>query len=239
MKPLSSAIMVMIILHFLAASGFAMWMGFTGRISSDRIWRAVKIFELTIVEEEKLAAEHRHMAELEAKAQREAARLGAAEEGISTLRQRLSSQLLESDIANARLDRLRRETSDIRRCWENDKTLISKRKAELDIERRQFQDYVDKQTSATREAGFKQTVQMYDRLQPKQTKAIFQELMSDEKMDRVVAYLAAMSPRKSGAVLREFKSEQEVADVARLLERLQNRGLDPALQSQDVRRVGP
>jgi hypothetical protein len=48
--------------------------------------------------------------------------------------------------------------------------------------------------------------------------------MQQGETDQVVEYLAAMSSRKAGAVLAQFKAPNEVPQAALLLEKLRLRG---------------
>jgi hypothetical protein len=76
------------------------------------------------------------------------------------------------------------------------------------------------------EAQFMQVVKQFEQIPPKQAKKMLETLVTQKDIDQAVAYLAAMNPRAASKVLREFKTDSEVALATELLERLRTRGLE-------------
>lgn len=227
-RTLGVVIVILLVLHLLAAGLFVGWLGWSGRLNSDRIDRMIAVFEPTIEEERRLEAE---AAEQEAKAleiARQAARLSAVSSGPRTLQQRLAEQQVRDEIAEARLDRIKRETEDLRRRLENDKLLITRLKGELDAERAAFAAHIQAEAAQAVDEDFVKTVEMFEQLKAKQAKTMVQNMIARGEVDEAVELLTAMNLRKAGAILREFKAEAELVQAALLLERLRDRGIDLA-----------
>lgn len=227
-RVLGSVIVILLVLHLFAAGLFVGWLGWSGRLNADRIDRVIALFEPTIDQEQKLEAE---AAEQEAKAvevAKQAARLSAVASGPRTLQQRLAEQQVRDEIAEARLDRIKRETEDLRRRLESDKLLITRLKSELDAERAAFAANVEAQAAKAIDEDFLKTVEMFEQLKAKQAKTMVQNMILRGETDEAIDLLTAMNLRKAGAILREFKAEPELAQAAVLLERLRDRGIDLA-----------
>ena len=225
-RAMGIAIVILLVLHLLAAGLFVGWLGWSGRLNVDRIDRMIAMFEPTIDEEQRLEAE---AADQEAKAMevaKQAARLSSVAAGPRTLQQRLADQQVRDEIAEARLDRIKRETEDLRRRLENDKVLITRLKGELDAERAAFAVYMEAESAKAIDEDFVKTVEMFEQLKAKQAKAMVQNMIVSGELDEAVDLLTAMNLRKAGAILREFKAEPELAQAAVLLERLRDRGVD-------------
>ena len=59
---------------------------------------------------------------------------------------------------------------------------------------------------------------------PKQGKRMLVELVNLNQMDQAVAYLHAMNARAASKILKEFKTDPEIALATKLLERLRTFG---------------
>ena len=94
------------------------------------------------------------------------------------------------------------------------------------VEGQSFEQAVSREAKLKEDKDFQQTVKMYQQLKAKQVKQIFQQLLAQGMTGQVVEYLAAMQIRKAAAVIREFKSPNEVVQAANLLQSLRERGLD-------------
>lgn len=225
MKSIAWATMILILLHLLAGVGFGAWLVTSGRVNRERLVHVVETFKPTIAQEE---AEEAHAAQLEAEAKvlaANAARLEAVSQGPQTLQDKLATEEQADELAIHRLERLQRETDDLRRQIERAKELLAKQKADLEAERQAFQEFVDATTKQMQDADFQQAVKMYEQLKPKQAKQMFQQMLAQNQTDEVVAYLAAMQLRKAAAVLKEFKSLPEIEQAAGLINKLRERGV--------------
>lgn len=227
MKSFAAAITILLALHFLAGVGFAGWLYGTGRLDRDRWERVVELFSPTIAEEARLAEEAAKLeAEARAVAER-AARLEAVADGPQTLTDRLAFEERADEFAIHRIERLQRETDDLRGQVERAKEMLAEQKAQLDAEREAFDSFVSETTEKMKAEDFQHAVQVYEQLKPRQSKQMLEQLLAEGKSDEVVDYLAAMQLRKAAAVLKEFKTPAEIATAATLIESLAARGVYP------------
>lgn len=227
MRSVLMSILLLLALHFVALGGVVGWLGATDRLSEERARRVVEMFELTVAEQEQREAEREREEEAEREKAREAARLEAVAEGPQTLQDRLAAEQRADALAMHRVERLQRETEDLRQQIERAKKLISDQQDALKAEREQFQQQVEAHNERRSSEDFQQTVQMYEQLRADQAKRMFQELLADGEQELVVDYLAAMQLRKASKVLKAFQTDEEIEQATALLERLRKRGVYP------------
>lgn len=234
MRQIGWAILFLLVVHLLAVGGFAAWLASTGRVSEERVRSVVRTFTHTVDDEKaKLAAEEEEAAKAKAMAD-DAAKLESLSHGPMTLADRLAQEGERDEVAMVRLERLRRETDDLRRQIERARGTIDAQKKQLADERAAFEAFVAETTTKLQQEDFQKAVEMYEQLKPKQAKAMLSQLMASGETDEVVKYLAAMQLRKASAVLKEFKTPAEIAQAAELVEQLRQRGVydeeqEPAL----------
>jgi hypothetical protein len=225
MKAARNALIVVLILHALAVAGGVGWLHLTGRLNRERVKRAVEVFEPTIDQEKD------QVKAVEAKAQEakaaadEAIHMQKISMGAASLTDRLTAEQDTSDLAAQKLERLQRDISDLRKQLEDAKGEVARQKADLLAQRDAFHKEVEKFEKQQNDANFQQAVAVYEQLPAKQVKQIFQQMLTDGRTDAAVNYLAAMQLRKTAAVLKEFKSEGEVAQSAELMKQLRQRGI--------------
>lgn len=227
MKAVGWAILVLLILHLLAAVGFVGWLAATDRLDADRVTRVVDLFKLTIEEEAARKAEAERLTAEAQEIARNAARLESIAQGPQTLQDRLAMEEQADELAIHRLERLHQETQDLRGQIERAKQLLSDQKAQLDQERAAFNAFVEANTQRMLDEDFQQAVAMYEQVRPRQAKQMFQTLLDQDKMDDVVNYLAAMELRKAAGVLKEFKAPEEIPQATMLIQKLRDRGVEP------------
>jgi len=226
-RAVTAAIVVLLALHFVALAGLVGWLGMTGRLNEQRAKRVVEMFDTTIAEQKKQQAEARAKAEKAREKAEKAARLEAVSDGPQTLQARLAAEQRADALAMHRVERLERDTSDLRQQMERAKELISEQKQQLKAEREKFRETVEQRNEKMRSAQFKQTVRMYEQLGADQAKRMFQELMNQGQTDRVIDYLAEMQLRKAGKILQSFETPPEIKQATRLLEKLRQRDVYP------------
>lgn len=225
MKTLLVAVAVLLALHFLAVLGLVGYLGATGRLSRDRLHEVVDVFRLTNAQARQQAQQAAELAATAREKAQAVARLSSTAASPHTLEGRLAMQQVGDDLAMHRLERLQRDTADLRREMEQAKAIVTKGKAALDAERAQFKAFLAAQSKRQLDQDFKQTVRMYEQLKPTQTKQMFQTLMANGKTEEVVQYLAAMQLRKAGKVIAQFKTPSEIQQATHLLELLRQRGI--------------
>lgn len=226
LRAFGTAMVVLLVLHLVAAGLFVGWLRTSGRLNQERVDRVVEMFKLTIAEEAEEDAKAEALAEEAETIARENARLEAVAQGPKTLLERFADEREADEIARHRVDRLMRETADLRDQIARAKDQIAKQKAELDVERQRFEQAVADRAEKLADDDFKQTVAMYEQIKPKQAKQMMQTLLAQGKSDDVVDYLAAMQLRKAANVLKEFKGEEDVVQATMILEQLRQRGVD-------------
>lgn len=240
MKSLWTALSLLLLLHAMALVGFVGWLKVSGRLDRQRLVRTREIYTLTLAQEKQQAEQATQLAsETKAKAL-EAARLESiAANGAVSLAERLKADQQADDMAMQRVERLQRDIADLRRQLVLAKDLLAKQKAELEAQRQEFEAAAKRERDLHDQADFQQAVQTYEQLKPRQVKEMFQTLIKEGKTRDVIDYLAAMQLRKAAAVLKEFKTPEEIPQATDLVQRLRERGVDPPLEKPDlVRNLG-
>lgn len=207
------------------------WLYWSGRLDKARVERVYELFRPTIdAERQKIAEERKAEEEAQAKAA-EAARLKSVSQGPVTLGDRLQTEQQADAIALERVERLQSDIRSLQQQIAMAKGLLTRQREELEAEKKQLALAATQTRNQVAEENFRQTVQMYEQLKPKQTKDMFRNLLSEGQRDQVVEYLASMQLRKAAAVLKEFKTPEEIALATELVERLRSRGIDPMAET--------
>ena len=230
MKMLWNVIAAFVVINLLAAAGYVGLMYVNGQISEDRIDKAVDIFSLTFEEEADQEADVQEATEKSQKLKQQQAYLKKTAEGPVPMSERLAEEVQADESALARLQFFNDQNKALREEMARFKEDHAQRVAKLEKEREAFEAWVKQRAEQTKDENFLQVVSLYEKQSPKQTKQAFQTLMQNGETEQVVEYLAAMSSRKAGAVLGQFKSPAEVAQAVGLLEKLRTRGeytMDP------------
>ncbi len=228
MKSIWHAFLVLLFLHLFAAGGFVGWLHSSGRLNQDRLNRLVALFSPTITAEEAALAEE----EAEHERQRERARLIAREQSIAngptTLNDLLEMELIQNEVAQARLDRQMQESDQLRNQMEAFRSEIEEQQSALASERDTFEQELLAYRDKVQSEDFQQAVRTMQLLEATQIKDIFQELLDDNRPEDVIDYLAAMNQRKAAAVIAEFSEPEEADEALLLIEGLRLRRLELA-----------
>jgi len=227
MKSILIALGVLIVINLLAVGAGVGWLAATDRLSQQRVRSAISIFEPTLAQEAALAAEAQALAEQAAEAQAHAIRLAEVAEGPMTLEERLADSRKFDQVTTQRIERLKREREDILRQIAAAKALVETQREAIAAREVAFEEKVASYAQQREDEDFKQAVRMLEQLKPRQAKEMFQDLLAMGDMETAVAYLSTMNQRKAGAVLREFKEEQEIAQARLLIEALRDQGVFP------------
>lgn len=227
MKTLWRVLCLFVVIHALLLGGFVLWLRGTGRLDRERVQRAAAVFAPTLTQEAQSRRDTERAEREREQRELEAARLGSLAEGPVTVGERLASEAQRNEVAEVRVERLKREVNDLRRQLQLAQDLLTKQKNELDARHKAFAEWAGREEKLRQDADFKQAVRVYEQLKPKQAKEMFQSLLKDGKEPQVIDYLAAMQLRKAAAVLKEFKTPDEVTQATALVQRLRERGVDP------------
>lgn len=227
MRIIVTTLMLLLVVHLLAALGFVGWLYQSERLDAERVQRVVEIFELTIDQEQRQQAEADRLEEQTRRQAEQLARLEAVSDGPRTLQDQLALARETDEVAQQRLERLQRETNDLRRQIVRAQEQIARERQELEAQRQAFEAALEREQRLREDDDFRQAVQMYEQLRPAQVKQMFQHLMDRGQTQQVVDYLAAMQLRRAGRVVQEFRDDDnEIEQAAELIERLRQRGVN-------------
>jgi len=223
MRTLFTAFILVLVINVLALGALAGWLGATGRLSKDRLRDAVAVFNNTLEEEARLAAE-KEQAEQEAQALAERAlRMEQVAGGPVTPEARLQSIQVVDDKRRALLERQKVEAEALKRQLDAQKKLIEQKLAELKAKRQAFDEAIASKIQQMQSEDFQEAIAMLEGIPPKQAKQVIQAWLTEGSQEQVVDYLSAMEERKAAKVLKEFKQPNEVAQAATLIEQLRQR----------------
>ena len=227
-------LVLLVFAHVAAAGAGVGWLYATDRLDQKRLERVYDMFELTIAEEQEQIDE---AARLEAEAiemAQQAARLESIAEGPVTLGERLGKQQIADELAVHRLERLQRETEDLRGQVNRLKSLLSREQKKLTEERQAFEAYQQEQAERLASEDFQLAVSMFESLKPKQGKSVIDEMMREGRMEEALDYLSVMQSRKAGAILNEFKGPADTRPLMELIQGLRHRGANDLLTNSGV-----
>ncbi len=220
MKLVWTIVSVMAVANLLGVGAFLGWLGATGRLNGERISEVREMLRETVAqqkEREKKAAEAE-----------EAKRLAADEEARKKEAPLTASESLQiagqsDELRRQALERMRRESEDLRRTLTRERDEVDRALARLGEERAAFEAMRAQIAEVEGSEQFEKALRLYETLKPDQAKAAFQALIDRGEIDQVVSYLNSMQGRSASKVLAEFTDASVAAD---LLERLRTRGLE-------------
>lgn len=220
-------ISIFVFVHVLAAALFVGWLGYSGRLSEQRLQAVHDLFTLTIEQEQDQVDQAELIAAEAQEKHEQLVRLRASEDGPRHIESRLENIRQSEAVALARLDRYRADVTAMRVQIDQGKQFLATQQKQIATERQQYLDNRQRHQDQQRSADFRKTVRMFEHMKPELVKQLFGKLLDDGQIQRVVTYLAAMNLRKATKVLSEFKEPQEIAMGVKLLEMLRKGGFDP------------
>ncbi|MCC7145079.1 MAG: hypothetical protein IT443_01390 [Phycisphaeraceae bacterium] len=226
MKAFWNALAIVLIVNFLGLCAFGGYLYLTGRLSRDRLHQIVAIVTPTPLEEEaqKLQAQEAARKAKEEKDQAQYQQQVA--QGPRTPTEQLAQQNEQEQLEVLRSQRLREDIRALQRQVEMARQLLDEQKNRNAADRKALEEALTREAALRNDQDFQQTVQLYEQLKPKQTKDMFRALIAENKTEQVVAYLAAMSPRKAAGVIKEFKTTEETKTATDLMQMLRGRGVE-------------
>ncbi len=229
MKALSTAIIIVLVVHGLALIGLASYLLGTGRLSKDRLEQAREMFALSV------EAEREQKEKEEAEAAEQAAEQAANQPGVfASTADRLAESEERNEILLRQLERTRRDIESLTQNLNLTRKRMREEREQTKLAREAFDQKLKGVTERLDDEGFQKTVALFEQLPAKQVKGMFVELMAQGQTEQVVTYLEAMQPRVAAAVLKEFKAGSELQAAVELTERLRSRGSDLAKQVEGV-----
>jgi hypothetical protein len=223
MKSIVRLFTILAFANLLAIGGFIGWLAASGRLDEERIARVRATFAPTIVEEKRLAEEGATKAD-------EAVRLAAEERRLLELPLSRSEQIVTMERFEQRAALAVRALEEERRRMLADlsarESAVTAREQALDTRMKEWEASIADAKERTTDEQFRKAVRLLEAMPPKQGKEWIIELMNTDRAPMAVAYLDAMNPAKSAALLKAFKDDTESKMATDLLERLRLLGLE-------------
>lgn len=223
MKKLLSILVLTLALNFLAAVGGIAYLFQTGALSRDKV-TAIKavVFPATTqaaAEEKKDTPDATTQPTIKLEELLASASGRPAGEQVEFMQRRF-------DALMAQLDRRQRELAAQEETIAKAKSALSDDRTRLAAQQKRLDDREQVALKQAADKGFQDTMALYDSLQPRQVKDIFQKLDDETAMK----YLRAMEPARAGKILKEFKTPPETERVQKLMEMIR---LQPAVAKDD------
>lgn len=226
MRTIWTILSIVVFVNALALAGFVGWLAATDRIDRQRLNAVVELFKPTVAQRDEQVVEAEAQAQEQEQAAAEAARIERIKAGPTHLQYEIDQRALRDDVMRQRYERFKREIEDLHKNIETARKLLDQQRAELDAKQKAFDEALRREKQVRADADFLKAVQMYEQLRASQTKEIFKQLIAQQNTADVVDFLAAMQQRKAAAVIKEFKTDEEIPQAAELIERLRHRGVD-------------
>ena len=217
------------VVNLLAVLMCAGWLWQSGRLDQQRIAAVRELLSTTV------ADELQHEKEQEAEQ--------AAEERRQADERRRSGWPLAGGELIARMDRFEDHAAlMLRRVQNENEKLMSQldareqaiisREKELEARQQQWVKSIQDDADRREDKQFLKAVRILESLPAKQARQAIQQLVETGKTEQAVAYLNAMNARSASKIVREFKTDADIALATDLLEKLRNFGLVAGLDSE-------
>jgi hypothetical protein len=209
MKKLFDVLVLLLALNFLIVAGLAGYIVKTRQVDRDKLM-AIKeiIYPTTAPATQPVAdATTQPTARLEELVARQSGRTAA--EQVEFIQHTFDAQM-------AQLDRREREVRDLERQVELAKQQMTRDRVALETEKLELKKREDQASKLAADQGFQDALQRYIAMPPRQVKQIFSTL--DDQT--VVNFLEAMEPKTAAKIIKEFKTDEEVARMQKVLEKM-------------------
>jgi hypothetical protein len=236
MKTLWNIFSFLAVVHLLALTMVIVWLWQSQRLTADRMHALRDMFAMTEPEAQAAAAtaaaeaQTEHQKELDAQAKANPPGDSQSEiQHVSVIKQQEEQALRRlEDEKKMMLDQLTASS-----------TQLERQRDDLDRQRVEWENTIRTDRQRKVDEQFLQTVKQYEQLTPKQGKQMIVALVNQKQTDQAVAYLDAMSPRAASRILKEFKTESEIALATELLEKLRTFGVQSAHPAVSTARPAP
>lgn len=216
-------LVVLAIANLLALVGFVGWLGWSGRLDRTRLERLHEMFRDTVDGER--AAQARRDAEAA-----DAERVLAEEARLLDLPMARSEEIAASGRFEGRAALVLRALDEEERRLEADlmarEADLADREARFGERQRDWERSIAAGADRQTNEQFRKTVRLLEAAPPKQAREWILELLETGRADVAVAYLDAMNPAKSAALMKAFKLQGDSKVATQLLDRLRTLGLE-------------
>jgi hypothetical protein len=220
-KKIWTIIVVLGLANVFALGGFVGWLGYSGRLSMERLRSVREMFTETVDEEQARLADE----EAQAAAAAAAADNGLPEGPARNASELVAMRLEATEVDMQRIERLRREVEDLQRKLRRDQTMLDTKSAEFADQREAFAAMRERIAAIEGSEQFKKSVGVLESLKSADAKAMLDELLTSGDREQVVSYLDAMEDRTRSRIMTEFVKDGQQDLAAELLESLRTRGL--------------
>jgi hypothetical protein len=210
MKKIVNVLVLALAMNFLLAIGGAGWMFSSGHLDKTRFAEVKKILfppEVPVApatQPTPTTQPDGRLDELLAQASGK-----PAGEQVDSIRQAFVAEEAELDRRTREIQDLQRQVDLAKEQARIDHSKIEQEKKTVDAQRAE-------QDRLASDKGFQDSLQLYTALPAKQVKTIFMTLSDDT----VEQYLDAMQPRVASKIIKEFKSDQEIQRIQKVLEKI-------------------
>lgn len=211
MKKLFNVIVLLLAINFLAVAGGAAWLVKTQHVDRDKI----KQIKNVLFPAPATQPTTQPVADGANPPTLNLDQLVAKESGKSAAQQVEDIQHT-FDAQMAELDRREREIKDLKQQTDIAQAQVAKDRAELQADQAVLQKQKDEANKLASDQGFQDALARYIAMDPKQVKQIFMTLDDQTVMN----YLEAMEPRPAAKIIKEFKTDDEIARIQKVLERM-------------------
>lgn len=211
MKKLFDVIVLLLAINFLVVAGGAAWLVKTRHVDHEKVKQIKEVLfggpttQPTTQPSE--STTEQPASSLDALVARESGKSAAQQ--VADIQRSFDSQ-------SAELDRRERELHDLEQQVDLAKGQVTRDRAALEAEKADLKKREDEANKLASDQGFQDALQRYVAMQPKQVKQIFMTLDDETVMN----YLEAMEPRAAANIIKEFKTDDEVARIKKVLERM-------------------
>jgi len=232
MRTLWNVISFLAVVHLLALLMVVAWLWQSGHITKDRVQQTRELFALTEPEAQAVAAK------------RAADEQAQAEQRV--LDERQANPPADSASQITQISMVRVQEQQTRQRLQDEKAAlleqlaaatlkVNENQSSLAAERVGWETAVQADRTRKTDEQFLQTVRQYEQVPPKQGKRMLMELVSQKEIDQAVAYLDSMNVRAAAKIIKEFKTDSEIALATDLLERLRSFGVNAPEASATAR----
>ncbi len=227
MRTLVAAFIVLVLIHVIAAVSGIAWLAGSGRLSGERFARVAEIFKPTLAEDQAAAEAEALTLEEQGVVAEQQAWDELVSVGSGTLADMMAAQWSSGQVAMQERERLRLDTEQLLEQMTLFRRGFEDEKAAFDAARETFEREAAAQITRLEDEDFLQAVSMFEKMDPGQVKLIFNEMIREDRMPKVVDYLASMKMRSAISILSEFDGPDEVPLVEDLMTRIEARRAGP------------
>jgi hypothetical protein len=210
-KKIFDLLVLVLAVNFLVLAGAVVWMVKSDRLDHDKMM-AVKeiVFPTTApaaTTEPVADAATQPSIRLDELVAKQSGRTAA--EQVETIQHSFDAQM-------AQLDRREREVKDLKAQVDLAQTQLASDRAALEKEKADLKAREDEAARLASDQGFQDALNRYIAMPPKQVKQVFSTLDDTTVMN----FLQAMEPKTAAKIIKEFKTDEEVARIQKVLEKM-------------------